>query len=57
MEIKVNSYRKQSTLISSIVFFIIGGILFTNPDIFVTTISKIVGASKAQKVKKHLANY
>ena len=43
MEIKVNSYKKQSTLISSIVFFIIGGILFTNPDIFITTISKIFG--------------
>ena len=44
MEIKINNYKNQSSLISSIIFFILGGILFTNPDIFVTTISKIVGA-------------
>ena len=43
MEIKVSTYKKQSTLISSIIFFILGGILFTNPDIFITTISKIFG--------------
>ena len=43
MEIKINNYKNQSSLISSIIFFIIGGILFTNPDIFVTTISKIIG--------------
>ena len=44
MEIKINSYKNPSSLISSIILFILGGILFTNPDIFVTTISKIVGA-------------
>ena len=44
MEIKINNYKNQSSLISSIIFFILGGILFTNPDIFITTISKIVGA-------------
>ena len=43
MEIKVNSYKKQSTLISSIIFFIIGCVLLTNPEIFITTISKVVG--------------
>ena len=45
MEIKITNYKNQSSLISSIIFFILGGILFTNPDIFVTTISKIVGAA------------
>ena len=45
MEIKITNYKNQSSLISSIRFFILGGILFTNPDIFVTTISKIVGAA------------
>ncbi len=43
MEIKISTYKKQSTLISSIIFFIMGGILFTNPDIFITTISKVFG--------------
>lgn len=43
MEIKINTYKNQSSLISSIILFILGGILFTNPDIFVTTISKIFG--------------
>jgi len=45
MEIKITNYKNQSSLISSIIFFILGGILFTNPDIFVTTISKIVGVA------------
>ena len=43
MEIKISTYKKQSTLISSIIFFIIGGILFTDPDIIITTVSKIFG--------------
>ena len=44
MEIKINNYKNPSSLISSIILFILGGILFTNPDIFVTTISKLIGA-------------
>lgn len=43
MEIKINNYKNTSSLVSSIILFIMGGILFTNPDIFVTTISKIIG--------------
>ncbi len=43
MEIKITNYKNKSSLISSIIVFIMGGILFTNPDIFITTISKIIG--------------
>ena len=43
MEIKVKSYNSQSSLITSIILFIIGGILYKNPEIFITTISKIIG--------------
>ena len=43
MEIKINNYKNTSSLVSSIILFIMGGILFTNTDIFVTTISKIIG--------------
>ncbi len=43
MEIKVKNYNYQSTLISSIIMFIAGAILWYNPEIFITTISKIIG--------------
>ena len=43
MEIKVKNYNYQSTLISSILMFIAGAILWYNPEIFITTISKIIG--------------
>lgn len=43
MEIKIKSYNSQSSLITSIILFIIGGILYKNPEIFITTISKIIG--------------
>lgn len=43
MEIKVKSYSSQSSLISSIIFFIIGGILFTNAEKVVSTAALIFG--------------
>lgn len=43
MEIKVKSYSEQSSLISAIIFFIIGGILFWYNDEIIATLSKIVG--------------
>ena len=43
MEIKVKNYNYQSSLISSIIIFIAGAILWYNPEIFITTISKIIG--------------
>lgn len=43
MEIKVKSYSKQSSLLSSILFFILGAILFTKADEILSLISIIVG--------------
>lgn len=43
MEIKIKSYSSQSSLISSILFFILGAILFTNADKVVSTLSIIIG--------------
>jgi len=43
MEIKVKSYSDQSSLISAIIFFIIGGILFWYNDEIISTLSMIVG--------------
>ena len=43
MEIKVKSYSTQSSLISSIIFFIIGAILFTNAEKVVSTTAFIIG--------------
>ena len=43
MEIKVKSYSEQSSLISAIIFFIIGGILFWYNDEIIATLSMIVG--------------
>lgn len=43
MEIKVKSYSSQSSLISSIIFFIIGAILFTNAEKVVSTMAFIIG--------------
>lgn len=43
MEIKVKSYSSQSSLLSSILFFILGAILFTSADKVLTTISIIIG--------------
>ena len=43
MEIKIKSYSSQSSLLSSILFFILGAILFTSADKVLTTISIIIG--------------
>ena len=43
MEIKVKSYSKQSSLISSILFFILGAIIFTKADELIKLISIEVG--------------
>lgn len=43
MEIKIKSYSSQSSLISSILFFILGAILFTSADRVITTVSKLIG--------------
>ena len=43
MKIKIQSYSEQSSLISAILFFIIGGILFWYQDDVISTLSMIVG--------------
>ena len=43
MEIKVKSYSDQASLISAIIFFIIGGILFWYNDEIISTLSMIIG--------------
>ena len=43
MEIKVKSYSKQSSLLSSILFFILGAILFTKADELLSLVSIIIG--------------
>lgn len=43
MQIKIKSYSSQSSLISSILFFILGAILFTSADKVINTASKIIG--------------
>ncbi len=43
MEIKIKSYSSQSSLISSIIFFILGAILFTSADKVISFISIAIG--------------
>ncbi len=43
MKINVKSYSSQSSLISSIIYFIIGAILFTNADTVISFLSVIIG--------------
>lgn len=43
MEIKVKSYSSQSSLISAIIFFIFGAILFTNAEAVVSTLAFGIG--------------
>ena len=43
MEIKIKSYSSQSSLISSIIFFILGAILFTSPDKVINTVFNVIG--------------
>ena len=43
MEIKIKSYSSQSSLLSSILFFILGAILFTSADKLLNILSIIIG--------------
>ncbi len=43
MEIKIKSYSSQSSLLSSILFFILGACLFTSADKVISFISIIIG--------------
>lgn len=43
MNIKIKSYSSQSSIISSIIFFILGAVLFTSADKVITTLSKFIG--------------
>ena len=43
MEIKIKSYSSQSSLISSIIFFILGAILFTSPDKVINAVFQVIG--------------
>jgi uncharacterized membrane protein HdeD (DUF308 family) len=43
MEIKIKSYSSQSSLLSSILFFILGAILFTSADKLLNVVSIIIG--------------
>lgn len=45
MEIEFKSYTKLSSLISAIIFFILGAIMFTSPDVMVIVISRILGGT------------
>ena len=43
MRIEVKSYNNNSSLVSAILFFILGAIMFTNPGAMVVVISRILG--------------
>lgn len=43
MRVEVKSYNNNSSLVSAILFFILGAIMFTNPDTMVVVISRILG--------------
>ncbi len=43
MRVEVKSYNNNSSLVSAILFFILGAIMFTNPDTMVIVISRILG--------------
>ena len=43
MEIKINSYSSQSSLISSLLCFIIGGILYTYAEVVLSFTSIAIG--------------
>ncbi len=45
MEIEFKSYTKLSSLISAIIFFILGAIMFTSPDVMVIVVSRILGGT------------
>ena len=43
MKIEVKSYSNIALLISSIVFFILGAVMFTRPDAIVLVVSYVIG--------------
>ena len=43
MRVEVKSYNNNSSLVSAILFFILGAIMITNPDTMVVVISRILG--------------
>ena len=43
MRIEVKSYNNNSSLVSAILFFILGAIMFTNPGAMVVVVSRILG--------------
>ena len=43
MRVEVKSYNNNSSLVNAILFFILGAIMFTNPDTMVVVISRILG--------------
>ena len=43
MIVEVKSYNNNRSLVSAILFFILGAIMFTNPDTMVVVISRILG--------------
>ena len=43
MKIEIKSYANNSSLVSAVLFFILGAIMFTNPDTMVIAVSKIFG--------------
>lgn len=45
MEIEFKSYTNLSSLISAIIFFILGAIMFTSPDVMVIVVSRILGGT------------
>ena len=47
MKIEFNSYTLTSSLISAIIFFILGAIMFTSPDVMVILVSRILGGTIA----------
>ncbi len=44
MRIEIKSYTSTSNLISAIIFFILGGIMFTSPDVMIVVISRVIGS-------------
>ena len=43
MKIEIKSYANNSSLVSAVLFFILGAIMFTNPGAMVVVISRILG--------------
>ncbi len=44
MRIEIKSYTSTSNLISAIIFFILGAIMFTSPDVMIVVISRVIGS-------------